>query len=229
MRGERSYREGDLETSRKGLVPTPPRLANLVLAISVAACVLPSPEAAALTASGEIAVGPGNVRYAVFAPQWIWQRQNVNIIASFENSSPTTTIVEAILRFPRDRADHFAYTGPTSRSLVLPPRGRGRLAFANILTSSEKRTEGDGVEKIAPASYRFTIELRAESLGATKTLVIAYPLKTVRGAVVRQGLLATWLPVLLILFWCGVIFLIVPRMARPGAWKTPSDPFSGNE
>lgn len=200
--------------------------------------------------TGLLDLDGGGVRYAVYAPEWIWQQQHVNIIVVFENERQTPSTVRAELVFPSVNPPAFHYGDSRTTSVVLAPGERGRIAFANILARDritiplEDGAEGEGVRtvkvrtddgavrvekvrdvKVDPGRFVFTIELQAHSDGTSAVASVPYPVTTVRGGAVREGPAAQWLPVLLILGWCGLIFLIVPRMARPGAWRLPSEPF----
>lgn len=171
---------------------------------------------------GTIAVGGGRIAYWFYAPEWIWQRQNINIIIVFENGLATTATVTARLHFPPYHDDRFSYDGPTTQKLVLGGHERGRIAFANILALDEKvQPDGERI-RFRPGSFVFTVEFEARADGHSATARHFYAVRTVRGAIVRQGPWAMWLPVLLILGWCAIIFLVVPRMGLPGAWKIPT-------
>ena len=200
----------------------------------------------ALGASGSLDVDGASVRWAMYAPEWIWQRQNINIVFVLENTSAAPTTVTAQLDFPQFNPRAFGFEGPRSQSVVLAPGERGRIVFANILARDEfalavdvrtkeedvqivkTRTEDGQVRlakvrmvKVDTGHHAFSIRLQAQSGDASREARVHYPVMTVRGAAVSEGPLATWLPVLLIFGWCVVLFWVVPRMAERGAWLRP--------
>jgi hypothetical protein len=59
---------------------------------------------------------------------------------------------------------------------------------------------------------------------AEDPIQIPYDIETVRGAVVSDGLWAALLPAILAALWCAVLGAYLVRRAKPGAWKTPSEP-----
>jgi hypothetical protein len=181
-------------------------------------------EQQALAQKGSLELDGGKIHYSFYAPEWIWQRQNINILTVFESELPTTATVRATLGYPPYHADRFSYDGPTSSVLILGPGQSGRLAFANILALDKRQLPNGEFERFRTGDFVFQVDLQCEADGKTASVLLHYPVKTVRGAIVNEGLLSTWLPVVLILLWCGLIFLIVPRMARRGAWRQSSDP-----
>lgn len=178
----------------------------------------------AVAESDTLTLGEGEVRYSVYAPGWIWQGQNVNIMFVFESSLDVPATVTARFDFPPNMSDRFKYDGPMVRELTLPPGERKRTAFVNLLALASKPLPDGTVYRFRPEHLVFPLDIVVESSGGRATREYGYTLKSVRGAAVPEGPLATWLPVGLILLWCGLIFLIIPRMAEPGAWRRPSDP-----
>lgn len=204
--------------------------------------------------TGSLDFDEGSVRYTMYAPEWIWQGGYINIIMILDSELATTATIRASLGFPAFNAHAFSYDAPRVGEQRLGKEARGRIVFANILArqehtvpaaadaegksirtvevqtdSGEVRVEKVRTERIEPGHFAFTIELTGHSGGTTRTARLHYPVTTVRGAVVREGPASRWLPVLLILGWCVLIFLIVPRLGKPGAWRRSSDPFEVSE
>jgi hypothetical protein len=90
-----------------------------------------------------------------------------------------------------------------------------RLALTDILAL-------DGVPRQV---YDFDVVLSSGG----RDVHVAYPVRTVRGAVVSPGKWALFLPGGLALAWCIVFAFVVARFARPGAWRVPSAPVGESE
>jgi len=171
----------------------------------LAACIVQH-RAEAIEHSGTI----GNVTFAVYAPDWTWQKRDINILVVLENGGAEAAEVALELVFPQGREDHFDYDGERRMSAVVPAGGSGRLAFTNILAV-------DGVPRQV---YDFDVALSSDG----RETNVAYAVRTIRGAVVSPGKWALFVPGGLALAWCIVFAFVVARFARPGAWLVPSAP-----
>ncbi len=151
----------------------------------------------------------GPLTLTVYAPDWIWQGQNINVLVVAEHDGESRTELNVALRLPEGLEDHFAYDGSLSQSMTAGPGERSRIAFANItaLTGHPWQT------------YEF------ELIAADSQIRIPFNVRTIRGPMLSEGKWAAiLLPAGLAAAWCVVIALYLMRHARPGAWKTPSDP-----
>lgn len=173
----------------------------------IAALIFFTLPARALTLSGEL----GDIRYSIFAPDWIWQQGEINILIVLENRGPLGREVAVRLRLPEASQD-FTYSGETGRSL--------RLRSGQLVRFALKGIEARGGRPLG--SHEFSIRL---STGG-RELSIAYRVRTIRGPLVSPGLWAIYLPVIIALSWCVLFILILPRYAVRGAWRTPRQAFS---
>ena len=180
--------------------------------IACVAVLLVFPFAAdALTESGQA----GTVDFRVFAPDWTWQKRDVNVLAVFENRGAQTERVRLAIEFPSGKAGHFRYEGESEAELSVEPGQTVRHAFTGI-------TACDGVPRQV---YDFTLVV--ESGGAAARVV--YPVRTIRGAVVNPGRWALYLPAGVAFLWSVVFALVLPRFAARGAWRTPGESVYGEE
>lgn len=173
----------------------------------IVACSI-QPSARALTQTGSV----GDLNFSVYAPDWTWQKRDINILAIFENTGAEDADVMLNLAFPPGKEDHFTYDGDLQTTLTVPSGETVRHAFTNILAL-------DGVPR-----QLYDFELIVKRAGHETR--VAYPVRTVRGAVVNPGKWALVLPGGIALAWCVVFALVVRRFAQPKAWLVPSAPFS---
>jgi len=173
----------------------------------IAACSI-QPQARALTQTGSV----GDLNFSVYAPDWTWQKRDINILAIFENAGDEDAEVTLNLVFPRGKEDHFTYDGSRKTRLTVPSGETVRHAFTNILAL-------DGVPRQV---YDFKLTVKY----AGHETRVAYPVRTVRGAVVNPGKWALVLPGGIALAWCIVFAAVVRRFAQPKAWLVPSTPVS---
>jgi len=183
--------------------------------ILLALCAVASPPAWGWTQTGML----GTVRYSVYAPEWTWQKQNVNLLFVFENRGPAPARVQARLEFPADNPSHFLVTEQPGQAIELrdeipralfleTPLGVGeeaRRAFTNIYAK-------DGVPR---QTYDFAVVLGT----GVEEIRLPYALKTVRGAVVGRARSAIYIPVVVAGVWSILFVLILKRYAAPGAWR----------
>jgi len=166
--------------------------------------------AAALVQSGKLA----ETRFTVYAPDWTWQKQDINILVVFENTAaePVERTVELIL--PEGFRDHFGHHGTTSipadaltRTVTVPANETARTAITAV-------TALDGF-----LLQQYPLELRIATEDALQEQKVAFALQTIRGAAVNPGKWALYLPVGVALVFCLVFALVINRFAAPGAWK----------
>ena len=160
----------------------------------------------ALTQGGSV----GDLDFAVYAPDWTWQERDINILVILENTSEKPAQVRLNLVFPPGKEHHFGYDGERIIDLAVPAGEIVRHAFTNIRAL-------DGVRRQV---YAFELVVGYEGREAR----VAYPVRTIRGAVVSPGKWALFLPGGVALAWCIVFASIVRRFARPGAWRIPAEP-----
>ena len=174
------------------------------VALLVVLCCSAFAPAWGLTATGEVA----GVAYSIYAPAWTWQKRNINILIKAENKTTEPRTLTVRLHLPANAPDAFqAPDDSKGKTAELQPGAVKRVAIVNVKARAEKPL-GD---------YVFRITLAA---GGQKTQ-LDYPVKTVRGAVVRPGIWVALLPVVITLAWCVVFILVLPRYAAAGAWRKP--------
>jgi len=177
--------------------------------LGLLACLLACTRAFALTQTGAL----GELHYAVYAPDWTWQGCAVNVLAVFENRGSEPAEVTVRLVLPPGNENHFAYDGPASLTATVPPGGTVREAFTNIMA----------LTGFPLLDYPFAFEIECAGQSAR----VAYPVRTIRGQVFSGGKYAAlFVPAGVALLWCIVVARVLRRFARPGAWKTPSQPYS---
>lgn len=151
----------------------------------------------------------GDLRVTIYAPDWTWQKNAVNILVSMENvgDQPVTCSLELLL--PQKHADHFLYDNRDSENsaVTVPPGATLRHAFTNI----------EALGDVDRQTYTFTINASTRA----DRLTVDYPLTTTRGPVVSGAKWATLLPVIICIIWCITFVVALTRFAKPGAWKTP--------
>ena len=173
----------------------------------IVACSI-QPRASALTQTGSI----GDLNFSVYAPDWTWQKRDINILAILENTGAEDAEVTLSLAFPPGKEDHFTYDGDLLTTLTVPAGETVRHAFTDILAL-------DGVPRQV-----YDFELIVEYAGHEAR--VAYPVRTIRGAVVNPGKWALVLPGGIALAWCVVFATAVRRFAQPRAWLVPGAPLS---
>lgn len=195
------------KTSRKDRRTLLNRAVLFAFLMLIVACLI-QPDARALTQTGSV----GDLRFSVYAPDWTWQKRDINILAIFENAGDIDAEVTLNLVFPPGKEEHFAYEGSRETTITVPSGETVRHAFTNILAL-------DGVPRQV---YDFELIVKC----AGNETRVAYPVRTIRGAVVNPGKWALVLPGGIALAWCIVFALVVRRFAQPRAWLVPSAPVS---
>lgn len=174
-----------------------------------------SMNAVAYTAVQEL----GDVELTVYAPDWTWQKRDINILLVARNHGARGSLIKATLELPEtdspDQPPRFVYDGETRKTFTVRPGGEVREAFTGI-------TAMGGVPT---GAYTFTIRLAGPDAAA----MMRYPVKTIRGAAVNPGLWAVYLPVAVALVWCIVFAVALLRMAAPGAWRKQPPPIAPPE
>jgi hypothetical protein len=164
------------------------------------------PHAHALTDSATL----GDLKFTVYAPDWTWQKRDINVLVVLENADSAAAQVTLSLRFPPGKEDHFEYGGEQSLSVAVPPGESVRHAFTDIRA----------LDDVPRQVYDFTLSV----IYGGREAQVVYPVRTIRGAAVSPGKWALLLPGGIALAWCIVFATVVRRFAEPGAWRIPSAP-----
>ena len=179
----------------------------LVFLTLIMACGIQT-RAHALTETGSVS----DLNFSIYAPDWTWQKRDINILAILENAGDEDVEVTLNLALPPGKEDHFSYDRELQATLDAPAGETVRYAFTNIIAL-------DGVPRQV-----YDFELTVKSAGHETR--IAYPVRTIRGAVVSPGKWALVLPGGIALAWCIVFAAVVRRFAKPKAWLVPGAPVS---
>ena len=175
------------------------RTAAVIIGLSVlCACT----DVYAMTATDTL----GGVTFTVFAPDWTWQKRDINVLVVLTNSGNKPERVTVELDLPAGKEDHFQVETPLTYELNIPAGKTVRHAFTNI------HAQG-GVPR---QTYKFAIVLRS----ASAEVRLPYPLKTIRGAAVSPGAWAVIVPAGLAFAWCIVFAIAMRKLAGQGAWRT---------
>ena len=154
----------------------------------------------------------GGSKVTVFAPDWIWQGQNVNIMFVAENKNTAEKKIDFRLSLPEENKKYFDLPGELSTSGDIPANGKLRLAITGIVPK----------RNIPLGKYSFFINISSDSLEEQ----IEYPLKVIRGSLVEAGIWSVLLPALIALLWGTSFCFVLPRFSRKGAWRKKSPPFA---
>lgn len=162
--------------------------------------------AAALTERCEI----DGVRLTIYAPDWTWQRQNVNVLFVAENPSGAARSIQIELTFPPGKEADFKIGNSDSLNIEVGGGETVRGAITDVYAN-------DGVPRQV---YAFEFRIR----GGDQELRVPYSLRTIRGAAVGSARWALYLPVIVALVWSVVFALVLPRWSAAGAWRSPHAP-----
>jgi hypothetical protein len=164
--------------------------------------------ALAMTASDDL----DSIHYTVYAPDWIWQQNAVNILVVLKNDGDADVEAGLALVLPAEFADHFDYTrgDEENRTVTVPAGETVRHAFTNIVARS-------GVP-LQTYDFQLLIDDGAQSR------IVNYPLRTIRGPVVNSARWAALLPAIIGAACCLLFVFFLRSHAAPGAWRTPGDP-----
>ncbi len=173
--------------------------------------------AAALVESGELRES----HFTVYAPDWTWQKQDINILAVFDNPTQDVVTHTVELVIPETFRGQFGHRGTASippdvltRSVTVPAGTTARTAITGV-------TALDGFPL-----QRYPLTLRVTQESTAAEVEVAYELQTIRGAAVNPGKWALYLPVGVALLFCIVFALVISRFADRGAWKRVSVPLT---
>ncbi|MCP4645365.1 MAG: hypothetical protein GY851_33285 [bacterium] len=193
-------------------IPASIRSRRFAMAALTVLCLFVAPVTMALTGSGET----GGVEYAIFAPDWTWQNQSINILVVLTNPSEASAEVDVRLVFPEGKTDDFTYDGPGTQPVTVAAGETVRTAFTNVLAKNDV--------PLQTYDFGFTV-----TYGGTSADV-AYALRTIRGQAIRGGrFVAIVVPTAVALVWCIAFAMALKRFAKPGAWRTVSEPVDEQE
>ncbi len=88
--------------------------AIVAVGVMLAVC---SATAHALTASAEL----GDVSLTVYAPDWTWQKQDINVLVVARNNGSAPADVTLRLDFPAGGDAAFSHAGAREQSITVPP------------------------------------------------------------------------------------------------------------
>ncbi|HEO71746.1 MAG TPA: hypothetical protein ENN80_10835 [Candidatus Hydrogenedentes bacterium] len=163
----------------------------------------------AIPAAGlEYSEGMADIKVSFFAPDWTWQRRDINILAVVRNEATEPQEVRVRLELPETNA--FEYEGPLEAGIHVLAGQTVRYAFTHI------RAAGD-----AP------LRVHEFALGAAcneHECRIVYPVRVIRGAAVSPGAWALYLPAGVALLWSAVFAFALVRFSAPKAWRVPGEP-----
>ena len=154
-------------------------------------------------------VGP--VEVSLYAPDWVWQTQRVNILCVAENTSNQAVAFELRLPLP----DPHPFTAksvaePTGllKHAQIEPGATQRLAIVNL------EARGD----MALGSFPLRLVLACRGVSTT----VDYPLATVRGPALPEREWMIWAMAGLAAVWTAVVVVVMGRLGAKGAWRRPS-------
>jgi hypothetical protein len=165
--------------------------------------------ALAFGVTSEVTVGDVHLR--LFAPDWIWQNQSVNILMVVSNPTSSEHTLSVNLELPDAAPGELTYIAPTTQQHRIAANSELRLAFTGLKPSTG-----------FPLTT-YDCQLIVTATGASVT--IPYQFHTVRGPAVKSGILMALAPVGISLIWCVMFLIFLPRLATPGAWRVSSDTF----
>ena len=156
--------------------------------------------ATALTVKREAA----GATVTVYAPDWIWQGENVNVLFVIDNhgegdltASAHWSLPEALWPAKDIREKH------TPSQTVKPGESR-RLAITNV--------------RVPPATPPGKLDSGFSVTVNGTDVEIAYPLRVVRGAAIDPSKAAAgYVWALIAATWCIVFLIVLPRFAKKGA------------
>jgi len=168
--------------------------------------------AAGLERTGQL----GNLQYTVYAPDWSWQKRDLNILFVLANTGAEPLEARVGLAFPPERCDHFKVPPEgVSTSADVPAGGVVRCALTNV----------ECLDVAPPQLYDLDLEVRAGRAQAR----VPYRLRTIRGAAVNSALWALVLPVFVALAWSLLFAVVLRRLAPPGSWRSSNPPLAVSE
>jgi len=154
----------------------------------------------------------GHLKVTVYAPDWIWQKNAVNILIVLENegSQPVDCSLDFLL--PESLSDHFTYDADLieNKTIHVPALSTIRHAYTNI----------EALGNVELQTYPFQFRLAS----GRRSAIIEYPLTTIRGPLVNSAQWALYLPAMICLGCCMLFVLAGMKFSQRGAWKTSSEP-----
>ena len=157
----------------------------------------------------------GDVSVRIYAPDWIWQGQAVNILIVAENRSDAATSLTVRLHLPDHTDGELQYDSSKRRVLRLATGTTVRTAFTRLVP-----TAGFPLRE-----YTCTLEFD-DGVATVRTPCV---FRTVRGPAVAPGIWSALIPVGITLIWCFAVLAMLPRLAVRGAWKASSPVFDKGE
>ncbi len=187
------------------------RIALIIGVVAVAT----SPPAGALESEGDAA----GIHFSVYAPDWTWQGRDANIMAVFENRSDAIATCAISLTMAEDHAGHFGRDGgPTTEET--PPL----VEEVSVAPGETRRIALTGLTALhgfPRQTYPLSLTL---AVNDTETK-IDYPLRTIRGQAVSDGLaVSLGLPIGVALLFSVAFAAVLFSTSAPGAWKTIPKP-----
>lgn len=175
-----------------------------------------SSEVAALTENGTA----GDVRFTVYAPDWTWQKQNVNVLFVLTNQGATPQDVTVALELPQGKESHFQCPTRMEGDREMPvPLNRDVRIFPGE-TVRQALTDIRALDGVPRQAYGFSVIVRC----GEAVVRMPYSLATVRGAAVSSAKWALFLPVVVALVWSVLLAAGMLSTAERHAWLTPGKP-----
>jgi len=200
------------------------RRTALCVIVTVAALELVAPGAHALAERGRL----GDLAFMVYAPDWTWQKRNVNLLYVLENPAAMPAEVTVTLEFPPGKENHFKVASGELHKVARPEGERSVLTLpVDVPAGGTQRcamTDIQAVDGVPRQVYDFAIVFRCGEDEAR----VAYALRTVRGAAVSSAKSALYIPVVVALAWSVLFAVALARFAARKAWRTPNEPIAAS-
>lgn len=179
-------------------------------------CLLASGTVFALTTEGPLRTAAGPLEVRVYAPDWIWQSQPVNVLVFVESRAEAPVEVTCEVVLAAGQASPFVARPPAPATGKVVP---GRTLRTGVVGLQTRQDVPLGV-------YPLRVTVRA----GNETLAFDYPLRLVRGqpATTSAGY-TIGIEAAICVAWCVVIGLVLRRYAQPGAWRRPSPPYEADD
>lgn len=182
----------------------------------LAALAAASSEVAALTESGTA----GDVRFTVYAPDWTWQKQNVNVLFVLSNQGVTPQDVTVAIELPQGKESHFQRPTRTEGDREVPAPLEREVRVSPGETVRQALTDIRALDGVPRQVYDFTVIVRC----GEAVVRVPYSLATVRGAAVSSAKWALFLPVVVALVWSVLLAAGMLWTTERHAWLTPGKP-----
>ncbi|MBN1670937.1 MAG: hypothetical protein JXR37_07885 [Kiritimatiellae bacterium] len=152
-----------------------------------------------------------DVDVMVFAPDWIWQARDANVMVVAQNTGTEEAGIELSASCADEARPLFGLAQDKTATGKAPAGDKVRMALTGITPGADT----------PPAVYPFAIRIRV----AGHEQKLDWPLKVIRGSLVEAGTWSLLLPALVCLLWSVALVAVLPRFAARGAWRTPGPPF----